>query len=67
MNKMVISPKNDNVGVKINTKKFTDKQEFLCSADDLYRSLTDRNVSVYVSSNLIVFINFWNCCLTRRV
>ena len=55
MNKMVISPKNDNVGVKIHTKKFTDKQEFLCSAEDLYRSLTDRNVSVYVSSNLIVY------------
>ena len=44
MNKMVISPKNDNVGVKIHTKKFTDKQEFLCSAEDLYRSLTDRNM-----------------------
>lgn len=45
MNKLVVSaPRDDIIGVKIHTKKLTGKEEFMCAAEDLYRSLTDKNM-----------------------
>lgn len=46
LNKLVVTSPNkgSQVGVKINTKKLTGKQEFMCSAQDLYRSLTDKGM-----------------------
>ena len=37
-------------GVKINTKKISMKEEFMCSKEELYRALTEKNVS-----HLVVF------------
>ena len=32
-------------GVKLDTKKISMKEDFMCSKEELYRALTDKNVS----------------------
>lgn len=39
-------PSSPSTGVKIDTKKISMKEEFMCSKDELYRALTEQNVSV---------------------
>ena len=39
--------KNKDVGVKISTKKYTSVEEFMASAEDLYNTLTQKDVSSY--------------------
>ncbi|XP_021379677.1 activator of 90 kDa heat shock protein ATPase homolog 2-like [Mizuhopecten yessoensis] len=44
MNKMIINQSKEKVGVRIHTKTLTDKEEFKCRAEDLYRALTDKEM-----------------------
>ena len=41
----VVQANSNPVGVKIRCKKLTDKQNFKCRAADIYRALTEKDVS----------------------
>ena len=41
-------PASPSTGVKISTKKISMKEQFMCSMEELYRALTERNVSIPV-------------------
>ncbi|XP_013398700.1 activator of 90 kDa heat shock protein ATPase homolog 1 [Lingula anatina] len=44
------------VGVKIHTKKLTDKQKFKCRASDLYRALTEKEmVQAFTRNSMLAF------------
>jgi hypothetical protein len=51
-----VASQTNSLGVQIKCKRLADKQTFLCSAADLYRALTDKDVSWLFS--LLLFMTF---------